>query len=51
VFRHRADRLTATTLGRVRAALAAGDPAGEVAVTGWAAQQICLAYAIPDPAA
>jgi transposase len=51
VLRRRADRLTATALARVQAALAAGDPDGEVAVAWWAAQQICLGYAIVDPAA
>jgi transposase len=51
VLRPRADRLTPTALNRVQAALVTGDPDGEVAVAWWAAQQICLAYAIPDPAA
>ena len=51
VLRRRADRLTPKALNRLQAALAAGDPTGEVAVAWWAAQQICLAYAIPDPAA
>src|SRR5690606_6557427 len=50
-LRRRADRLSPKALDRLQAALAAGDPDGEVAITWWAAQRICLAYAIADPAA
>ena len=48
LLRRRADRLTADALARLTAGLAAGDPDGEVAVAWWAAQQLCLAYAIND---
>jgi transposase len=48
LLRRRADRLSAHALGRINTALAVGDPNGEVAVTWWAAQQLCLAYAIKD---
>lgn len=51
VLRRRADRLTPKALAKLQAALATGDPDGEVAIAWWAAQQICLGYAIPDPAA
>jgi transposase len=51
VLRRRADRLTPKALDRLQAALAVGDPDGEVAIAWWAVQQICLAYAIADPAA
>src|SRR5690606_36696869 len=45
LLRRRADRLTTEALNRLTASLAAGDPDGEVATAGWAAQQLCLAYA------
>jgi transposase len=48
VLRRRADRLTPPALARLDAALAAGDPDGEVTVAWWAAQQLCLAYAHTD---
>lgn len=51
VLRRRADRLSPKALAKVQAALATGDPDGEVAIAWWAAQQICLGYAITDPAA
>jgi hypothetical protein len=41
--------LRAQALQRVTTAQAVGDPDGELAVAWWAAQQNCLAYAIPDP--
>lgn len=49
-LRRRADRLSDRALQRVKSAMAVGDPDGELTVAWWAAQQICLAYAIPDPA-
>lgn len=51
LLRRRADRLTADALARLTAGLTAGDPDGEVATAWWAAQQLCLAYAISDLAA
>jgi transposase len=51
VLRRRADRLTPPAMARLDAALAAGDPDGEVTVAWWAAQQLCLAYAKTDLAA
>jgi transposase len=51
VLRRRADRLSEHASARLDAALAAGDPNGEVAVAWWAAQQRCLAYAMTDLAA
>jgi transposase len=51
VLRRRADRLTPSALARLDAALTAGDPDGEVTVAWWAAQQLCLAYAMRDLAA
>jgi transposase len=51
VLRRRADRLTDSAAARLEAALAAGDPDGEVTVAWWAAQQLCLAYAKTDLAA
>src|SRR5690606_28270715 len=48
LLRRRADRLTADALARLTAGLAAGDPAGELTTAWWAAQQLCLGYAIPD---
>jgi transposase len=48
VLRRRADRLSETASARLDAALAAGDPDGEVTVAWWAAQQLCLAYAKTD---
>ena len=51
VLRRRADRLTPAALARLDAALAVGDPNGEVTVAWWAAQQLCLAYAKTDLAA
>lgn len=49
VLRRRADRLSPRALARVQTALRRGDPDGEVTAAWWAAQQICLAYAKPDP--
>ena len=51
VLRRRADRLSPAATTKLTAALAAGDPDGEVTTAWWAAQQLCLAYAITDPAA
>jgi transposase len=51
LLRRRADRLTADALSRLTAGLAAGDPDGELTTAWWAAQQLCLAYAIKDLAA
>lgn len=51
VLRRRADRLGPSASARLDAALAAGDPDGEVTVAWWAAQQLCLAYANTDLAA
>jgi transposase len=51
VLRRRADRLTDSAAARLEAALAAGDPDGEVTVAWWAAQQLCLAYATTDTTA
>jgi transposase len=51
LLRRRADRLTADALARLTAGLAAGDPDGELTTAWWAAQQLCLAYAIKDLAA
>lgn len=51
LLRRRADRLTAEALARLTAGLAAGDPDGELATAWWAAQQLCLGYAMPDLAA
>jgi transposase len=51
VLRRRADRLSESASARLDAALAVGDPDGEVAVAWWAAQQLCLAYAMTDLAA
>jgi transposase len=51
VLRRRADRLTPSAMARLDAALAAGDPDGEVSVAWWAAQHLCLAYAKTDLAA
>lgn len=48
LLRRRADRLTPKALTRLCGGLAAGDPDGEVEVAWWAAQQLCLAYAMPD---
>jgi transposase len=48
VLRRRVDRLPNAASARLDAALAAGDPDGEVAVAWWAAQQLCLAYAMRD---
>jgi transposase len=48
VLRRRADRLTPSAMARLDAALAAGDPDGEVSVAWWAAQHLCLAYAKTD---
>ena len=50
VLRRRADRLSEAAGRKLTAALAAGDPDGEVTTAWWAAQQLCLAYAITDPA-
>jgi transposase len=49
MLRCRADRFSPRALARVQAALRRGDPDGEVTAAWRAAQQICLAYAIPDP--
>jgi transposase len=51
VLRRRADRLSTRATAKLTAALAAGDPDGEVTTAWWAAQQLCLTYAIADPAA
>jgi hypothetical protein len=48
LLRRRADRLSAEALARLSAGLAAGDPDGELATAWWAAQQLCLAYAIKE---
>ena len=51
LLRRRADRLTPTALARLTTGLAVGDPDGELVTAWWAAQQLCLGYAMGDLAA